>query len=117
MRPSDDDEELVGAADRREPVGDDDRGPALERRLERPLHGRLGLRVEMGGGLVEDDDVRRLEEEAGEGDALLLAAREPVAAVADDGVEPVGQRLDERAGSARPSMASWSSSSVASGLA
>jgi len=26
----------------------------------------------MGGGLVEDDNVRRLEEQAGDGEALLL---------------------------------------------
>ena len=68
----------------------------VERGLERPLHRGLGLRVEVGGRLVEHDDVRRLEQQPGDGDALLLAAGEPVAAVADDGVEAVGQRLDER---------------------
>ena len=49
----------------------------------------------MGGGLVEHDDVGRLEHEAGQGHPLLLAAREPVAALADDGVEPVGELGDQ----------------------
>jgi hypothetical protein len=91
-----DDEDLVGLADRREAVGDHERRAAGERRLERQLHGDLGLRVEVGGGLVEHDDVGRLEQQPGDGDALLLAARQPVAAVADHGVEAVGQRLDQR---------------------
>ena len=49
----------------------------------------------MGGGLVEDDHVRCLEQEASEGYALFLATGEPVSAVADDGVETIGERLDE----------------------
>ncbi len=64
--------------------------------FERALHGDLGLGVEVRGRLVEHDDVRRLEQQPGQGEALLLAARQPVAAVADHGVEPVGQRLDQR---------------------
>ena len=39
----------------------------------------------MRGGLVEHDDVGRLEQQARDGEPLLRPAREPVAAVADDG--------------------------------
>ena len=59
------------------------------------LHGRLGLGVQVGRGLVEHDDVGRLEDEPGQGDPLLLAAREPVAPLADDRVEAVGQLADQ----------------------
>ena len=55
------------------------------------------------------------EDRAGEGDALALAAGERQTALADHGVEAVGQRLDEleRAGGGRGRGAT--SSSVASG--
>ena len=59
------------------------------------LDGRLGLGVEVRRRLVEHHDVGRLEDEAGQGDALLLAPREPVAALADHRVEPVGQVADQ----------------------
>ena len=49
----------------------------------------------MGGGLVEDHDARLREEQPSDGEALALATREAVAALADDGVEPVGERRDE----------------------
>ena len=41
----------------------------------------------MRGGLVQDDDAGRLEQQPGQRDPLLLAAGEPVPAVADDGVQ------------------------------
>ncbi len=90
------DEKLVGPADRREAVGNDDGRPPLQCRVERALHSRFGFRVEVGGGFVEDNHVRRLEEKTGERDALFLAARQPITPVADNCVEAVGQRLDER---------------------
>ena len=37
-------------------------------------HGLAGLGVERGGGLVADDEPRRVDEGAGDRDALLLAA-------------------------------------------
>ena len=56
----------------------------------------LRLGVEVGGRFVEDEDVGGLQDQAGEGDALFFADAQPVAPFADDGVEPVGQRGDER---------------------
>ena len=62
---------------------------------ERPLDGGLGLGVQVGGGLVEDHDGGRLQQQPGQGDALLLAAGQPVAAVAHDRVQAVGQHRDQ----------------------
>ena len=56
---------------------------------QRLLDGALGLGVEGRGGFVEDEDRRVLDEHAGDGEALLLAAGELDAALADDGVEAV----------------------------
>ena len=58
------------------------------------LHGALGLGVQGAGRLVEDQDRRVAQDGAGDGEALLLAAGEAVAALADDGVVAVGQRGD-----------------------
>ena len=90
-----DDEEEVGLAHRGEAVGDDEGGPTGQRRSQGLLHRRLGLGVEVGGGLVEYDDVGGLQEQAGQGHPLLLPAREAVATLAHDGVEPVGQGVDQ----------------------
>ena len=84
----------VGLTHRRQAVGDHDRRPAFERLVEGRLHLCLVLAVEVAGGLVEDDDARVLEQHAGDGDPLLLAAREPVAALAHDGVVALGERGD-----------------------
>ena len=62
---------------------------------ERLLDQQPRSRSRGGGGLVEDHDGGVLEQHAGDGQALLLAARQPVAALADDGVVAVGQRGDD----------------------
>ena len=53
-----DHEDLVGVAHGGQPVRDDQRGAAVQRGGQRPLHGHLGLGVEVGGRLVEDHDRR-----------------------------------------------------------
>ena len=63
--------------------------------FERLLDGGLRLGVQMRGGLVEHHDGRCLQQQPGQGDPLLLAARQPVAAVAHDGVQAVGQHRDQ----------------------
>ena len=80
------DEDLVGPEDGRQPVGDRDGRPALDQALERRLDEPLADGVERRRRLVEDQDPRVLEEDPGDRDALLLAARELVAALADDRV-------------------------------
>ena len=86
-----DDEDLVRAENRRQAMGDDQRGPAGQGLRECLLYGCLVLTVEMGRRLVQDDDLRRLEQQPGNGQTLLLAAGEAVTPIADHGVEAVGQ--------------------------
>ena len=50
-------------------------------------------RVEVRGGLVQDQDRRILQQGAGDRDALTLAARKLQAALADGRVVAIGQRL------------------------
>ena len=57
------------------------------------------------------------QQQPGDRQPLALAARQPVAALADDRVEPVGQRAHERRPSRACSSAAHSSASVASGAA
>ena len=61
-------------------------------------HARLGGRVDLARGLVEDVDGGVAQERAGQGQALTLAAREALAHVADDRVQAVlfrGQPVGE----------------------
>ena len=53
-------DDLVGADDGGEPVRDHQRGAVLRHQLERILDFPLGVAVERGGGLVEQQDRRRL---------------------------------------------------------
>ena len=72
--------------------------------------------VDAGRGLVEDEDRRVLEQRPRDGDALLLAAGEPVAAFAHDGVVAVRQ-AGMKSWMLAARAASSISSSVASGRA
>src|SRR4051812_38786311 len=92
------DDDFAGAADGGEAVGDDDRGAAVEEALEAALDRLLGADVDVGGGLVEDEDARLGEEGAGEGDQLALPGRELYAALADFGVQALGQLGNELGG-------------------
>ena len=94
MRPVVEHADHVGVADRRQPVGDHDGRAVGQRGVERGLHRGLVLVVQAARGLVEDDDGGILEEQPGDGQPLLLPAGHPVAPLADDGVEPVGQLGD-----------------------
>ena len=51
-----DDEDLVGVAHGREPVGDDERRTPCQGARQRLLDRDLGLGVQVRGRLVEDDD-------------------------------------------------------------
>ena len=76
-------QDLVGVDDGRQPVGDDQRRAPLRDALERGLDFALGEAVERRGRLVEHQDRRRFQNRARDGDALLLAARQFQAALAD----------------------------------
>ena len=67
----------------------------LRHPLQRVLDFLLGVAVERGGRLVEQQDRRRLEDGAGDGDALLLAAGQLQPALADLGLVAVRRHADE----------------------
>jgi len=91
------DGDLVRAAHRGQAVGDDERRPLLGRDdvVDGPLDDALRLGVERGRRLVEHEDLRVADERARDGHALLLAARELDAAVADLRLEAVRERAHE----------------------
>jgi hypothetical protein len=64
--------------DGREAVGDDEHGAAGEQPLDGLLHQPLALGVERARRLVEDEDGRVEQQGAGDGEALALAAGEPL---------------------------------------
>ena len=59
------------------------------RRAQTLLHQQLGEGVDVGGGLVQDQDARVGQQRAGEGDELALAHAEVAAALADGRVVAV----------------------------
>jgi hypothetical protein len=68
-------------------VGDDERRAARHGAVERALQARLGVAVDVGRGLVEDEHGRVAVERAREGDELALAGGEVRAALEDGRVE------------------------------
>ncbi len=80
------DQDAVGVAQRREPVGDGDRRAAAGERLERLLDRLLALGVDAAGGFVEDQDRRIVQDRPGDREPLPLAAGEAGAAFAEPGV-------------------------------
>ena len=95
MRAGFEHEDLVGVDHGRKAVRDDQRRAVPRDFGEARLDLALGLRVERRGRLVEDQDLRGLQNDPRDRDALLLAAREFEAALADDRVVSVRQRRDK----------------------
>ncbi len=86
----------VGRRRGRETVRDEQHGPTLAQLADRLEDLGLGHGVELGGRLVEDEHRRVLEERAGEGEPLRLAAGQPRAVLAERRVEPVRELGHER---------------------
>ena len=80
---------------RGQPVGDDQRGAAGHRALQRGLHHALALGVQRAGGFVQQQQRRVLQHRAGDADALALAAGQAHAALAEEAGVALGQRHDE----------------------
>src|SRR5947209_1480882 len=76
-------EDLVGVDHRRQPMRDHQRRAPARHAIERVLDFGLRMAVERRGRLVEHQDRRGFEDRAGDGDALLLAARKFQPALAD----------------------------------
>src|SRR3984957_14691142 len=90
-----DDENVVGVHDRRQPVGDDDRGASLAEFGERLLHVAFGFGIERGGRLIEQDDWRILDQRARYRNALALPAGQLQSVLADRGVVAAWEARDE----------------------
>ena len=97
-------DDAVGAAHRREAMGDDEDRAPLRNAPHVVLDDPLALVIERARRLVEDQDARIGDEGARDGDALALAAGEIAAALADDRVVAFRQLQDEvvRAGERPP---------------
>ena len=88
-------EDLVGAADGREPVRDHERRASRPQRPERLPDLAFALGVETRRRLVEDQHLRVGEDRTRDRHALPLPAREFHTALADDRVVAVGEPHDE----------------------
>lgn len=90
-----DDDDLIRLEDGVEAVGDGEDGPSLHEAAGGFFEQGFGLRVEAGGGFVEDEEGGILEESTGEGKTLRLSAAETGSAFADDGLVFVGEGFDK----------------------
>ncbi len=88
-------DDAVGVSERREPVGDDERGAVLDEQVERALDQLLVLGVDGGRGLVQNQQVGVLENGPRDADALPLAAAEAASLLARVGVVGLGELHDE----------------------
>ena len=88
------DGDRVGVADGGNAVGDEDGGATAHDFAEMIEDFVLGVGVDAGKGIVEDEDAGAAEKGAGDGGALLLAAGESDAAFADGGVVAFGEAFD-----------------------
>ena len=79
------DEDQVGMADGGQAVRDEEGGAPAQQALDGVLDELLGAGVDGAGGLVQHEDARIAQHGAGEGDQLLFAGGEAVAALADVG--------------------------------
>ena len=84
----------VGPGRGRQPVGDDDDRPSLHEGGDGPLDLHLGAGVQVGGGLVEDEDGGVGQRGPGQGDELALPGRQAGAPLPDLGGEALGQALE-----------------------
>jgi hypothetical protein len=92
-------DDLVAIAERGEAVRDDDRRLALDDFGHVVLDDHLAFRIERAGRLVEQQDRGAPHQGAGDGQALLLPAREVDATLFQEGVVALRQPLDELLGS------------------
>ena len=76
-------DQAAHAGDRRQPVRNRDHRLAGHQCIEARLNGGFDLTVECRGRLIQDQDRRILENDAGDGDALALAAGQLDAALSD----------------------------------
>src|SRR5690349_10290173 len=81
------DHQAIHCGDRRQTVSHGDDGLSFHETVETLLDRRLDFGIQSARRLVEDEDRSVLEQYAGDGDALALAARQFDAPFADMGVK------------------------------
>src|SRR5260370_39732615 len=89
----DQDNDLVGVADRRGTVRNQNRRTAFHDSPQSSEDALLGLRVHGGERIVEDQNSRIADDGARYGGPLLLAAGESYAPLADHGLVGLGESL------------------------
>ena len=94
-RPSDKHQDLVRIHHGGQAVRDHQRGAVARTPCAAPSRSPLRAAVQRAGRLVQDQDARVLQDGAGDGHALLLAARQLQAALAHPRVVAVRQAQDE----------------------
>src|SRR5260370_22444979 len=93
-------EDRVGVHQRGEAVRDDNQRPALRDAQQVGVDDGLAVGIERAGRLVEDQDPRIADQRPGDGEPLLLTARQVGRAFLDEGLVAARQLLDELLGSA-----------------
>ena len=88
-------DDAVGVADGADALGDDQLGHAGAGLFQRVAQRAVGLVVQRGEGIVEDEDLRPAADGAGDGQPLLLPAGEVRAALRDVAVVAVFELFDE----------------------
>ena len=76
-------------------MGNDDAGPLGQGCRNGPFHIHLRLRIHIGGGLVQHQDLRIAGQHPGHGEQLPLAGRQVMMTLADHGIKSVGQVVDQ----------------------
>ena len=89
---------LVGVANSRQTMGDDDGRPTDHQPLQCLLDQELGFGVDRGRRLVQDQDRRVPQHRSGDGQPLPLTAGELDSALTNQGLIPVRKLLDEVVG-------------------
>ena len=86
--------DAVGVADGAQAVGNDQGGTAHSQIVKGPLDLGFRHRVQCGGGFVQNQNGRILQENPGNGNALLLTAGQEGSPLAHIGVEALRHSLD-----------------------
>ena len=85
-----DNNNAIGMLNGGQAMGDDQSGAAARQLGQRLLNGQFGGGIERGCGFIQNQDGWVLEEDPGDGHALLLPAGQLDATLADYGVEAIG---------------------------
>ena len=92
------DEDAVGVLDGGDALRDDDLRGLRDEVAEALTNQGVGLRVDRGGGVVEDEHLRLLQHRTGDAETLLLTTGDVGTALGDEGVVLVREGLNELVG-------------------